>query len=229
MRRISASAVTTVLFAAMTFACASARVASNELLAPTAQLTELEAAVKDLQCGADDGSVREKTLLKPQENNYWCWAASGQMVEVFFERTPKQCEIANAFCARKPVPCTEPGCCQLPADCCVTPEACLVPGWPPFENRKIGFTRVPGPLLAREIVDEIACKKRPFLFAWEYLNDGGHIMVAVGFETINGEDFLLVNDPLPVNQGDQDRLFLPKFKTGPYRHWDDFYLLEKKP
>ena len=104
-----------------------------------------------------------------------------------------------------------------------------MPGWPPFESRKIGFARVPGPLLAREIVDEIACKKRPFLFAWEYTNGGGHIMAAVGFVTSNGVDYLLVNQPLPQNKGDRAHLLYSEFKTGPFRHWDDFYVLEKKP
>src|SRR6266404_5593218 len=62
--------------------------------------TEFQAEARKQKC-SDDGLVQHKTPLIPQENVFWCWAASAQMVEGFFGNTVKQCEIANDGCALK--------------------------------------------------------------------------------------------------------------------------------
>src|SRR4051794_16679762 len=127
--------------------------------------TAFEAAEIDLGC-VNDPTLRKRTPLISQENDYWCWAASAEMVEHFFDGQAEQCQIANAGCELKQQTCTGTECCQLPADCCVTPGSCLVAGWPPFEKLKIKFQRVQGPLSARQVVYELGCAKRPFVFSW---------------------------------------------------------------
>jgi len=197
--------------------------------ASTPTETQFQTAARENKC-ADSSFVETHTPLDPQENGYWCWAASAQMVEAFFDNKVKQCVIANDGCVLNQLTCTGNNCCAPTADCCVTSQACLVPGWPPFERRKIKFTRVRGPLKAKDVVLELGCAKRPFVFSWMYKNGGGHIMVAVGYTTIDGEDYVYVNDSAPPNKG-AHLLPMPfeSYETGDFKHWDDFYELELKP
>jgi hypothetical protein len=232
VRRIIAGSVLVFVSVALLSGCASgssARRRKSTALATATALpeTEFQAAARKLGC-TDDGFVRKGTRLIPQKYNVWCWAASAQMVEFFLSGNVLQCQIANDGCVLKQQTCSGDACCTLPADCCQTPEKCLVTGWPPFERRKIEFKRVPVPLSAGQLVKEI-CEKRPVVFSWKYKDDGGHIMVAVGFDTVDGQDVVIVNDPAPVNAGARYPMLFTTYQTGDFEHWDDFFELKKKP
>src|SRR5580765_3796503 len=60
--------------------------------ASTPTETQFQTAARENKC-ADSSFVETHTPLDPQENGYWCWAASAQMVEAFFDNKVKQCVI----------------------------------------------------------------------------------------------------------------------------------------
>lgn len=194
-------------------------------------MTPLQVAEMNLDCH-DDGFVRRETPIIPQENSYWCWAASGQMVENFLKPQVRQCGIATDYCKLLALTCTGEACCKPSADCCLNPADCHVPGWPPFERRQIEFKKVERALTAEEVVRELACEKRPFVFSWAHKKEGGHIMVAVGYATVNGKDFVILNEPWAICKngickGDRFPIPFSEYETGSFMHWKDFIELEK--
>ena len=147
----------------------------------------------------------------------WCWAGSGQMVMEFLGVKVTQCDEANKRFGYS-------DCCGRPA-----PRHCIQGGWPEFG--KYGFkykTTSDAPLTWAQIRDQIFCRKEPFAFSWHWKGGGGHMMVAVGYVTIDGTNFVSVNDPWPPNGGTQYTKTYDNYVSGPdHTHWDDYYDVEK--
>jgi len=149
----------------------------------------------------------------------WCWAASGEMCMDFLGHNVTQCEQANHRFGR--------------SDCCNTsprPSACIQGGWPDFDHYGFDFQRTSNaPLTWKQVRSEIYCKKRPIAFSWHWSGNGGHMMVLIGYVTIDGVDYVTINDPWPPNVGDQYVLTYDRYVSGAgYTHWDDFYSLVKR-
>lgn len=161
--------------------------------------------------------------LIPQEQPYWCWAASAQMVMWSFGkfgREYEQCtQVANAY--------MQPDCCSNP-----TRKECSKGGWPEFA--KYGFSDFKrtnaAALTQKQILDHIFSQRKPFAFSWKYRGGGGHIMVIIGYEWVGKQLFLVVNDPRDRVEVRAKTKFLPYdeyVQSSEYSHWDDFYDLVK--
>jgi len=155
--------------------------------------------------------------LHPQQMSYWCWAASGQMVMDYLGKNVDQCTQANNEFGTS-------NCCGSPF-----PGSCNNGGWPEFD--KYGFSSVhtsDAPLSWEQVKSEISssCGKRPFCFTWHWAGGGGHVMTAIGYDSIDGTRRVEVNDPWPPNVGDHYFLSYDSYVSGPsYTHWDDYYMV----
>lgn len=158
-------------------------------------------------------------LRLPQETKWWCWAASGQMCMAFFNVEAPQCEQANKRFNLKT-------CCDNPVD-----SDCNNGGWPEFDKYDFSFKTTSDKALSwDELTDQIYCKKKPVAFSWHYVGKGGHMMVAYGYEIIDGARFVLIHDPRPMGQGETRRISYDEYVESEdhHTHWDDFYDIAKK-
>jgi len=156
--------------------------------------------------------------LRPQETGMWCWAASGQMVMQYHGVNVAQCTQANNRFGRS-------DCCNTP-----TPQACISGGWPEFDKYGFSFTRTSNTALTwdqlrAEIADSESCGNRPFAFTWHWPGGGGHMMVAIGYDTVDGVNYVEINDPWAPNVGDHRFITYDFYVESPgdHTHWDDFY------
>jgi len=154
--------------------------------------------------------------LRGQLTNMWCWAASGQMTMNFIHPASnvQQADEANKRFGRT-------DCGNSP-----TPSACIQGGWPEYE--KYNFTRVRTSNTALtwdQLKQEIGCAGRPFAFSWHWPGGGGHMMVAIGYQSSNLGNRVLVNNPWPPTAGNQSWMLYSYYvaATGDHTHWDDFY------
>jgi hypothetical protein len=117
------------------------------------------------------------------------------------------------------------------SDCCNSPVpgACVNGGWPEFGKYGFSFkTTSNAPLSWSDVRKQIYCKKKPFAFSWHWAGGGGHMMVVIGYVTVNGVDYVTINDPLPENVGSQRVITYAAYVSGSgYTHWDDYYDVTK--
>jgi hypothetical protein len=159
--------------------------------------------------------------LRLQETDSWCWAASGEMIMEYLGASIEQCDAANKQFERN-------DCCNSPV-----PWPCIDGGWPQFD--KYGFTSsntTNAALSWTQVKSQLYCKKKPFAFTWKFLGGGGHMMVAAGYRTVNGINFVYGYDPLPFDQLlGAGKAYIPyqTYVSGSdYTHWDDYYDVTKK-
>jgi hypothetical protein len=155
--------------------------------------------------------------LRGQQTNMWCWAASGQMTMNFIHPASnvQQCDEANKRFGRT-------DCCNNPV-----PNACINGGWPeyPKYNFKADMTS-DAALSWEDLKKQIYCKKKPFAFSWHWPGGGGHMMVAIGYFTLEGTNYVSVNNPWPPTGGVQEIITYDSYVGGPafgHTHWNDYY------
>jgi hypothetical protein len=156
--------------------------------------------------------------LIPQKTEKWCWAASAEMCMKYLGETNiSQCEIVNNALNKT-------DCCSTP-----TPPACINGNFPDFGKYNYSFSRTSGSALSwMEIRKQLGTLKKPIAFSWMHEGGGGHMMVVTGYTTIDGINWLYINDPLAVNIGSQYSITYDEYVMGPtHSHWDDFYNLTK--
>ncbi len=160
----------------------------------------------------------QPVTLRPQETSMWCWAASGEMCMDFLGTNVTQCDQANKQWGRT-------DCCNNPV-----PAACIDGGWPEFDKYNFTFTRTSNAALTwDQVKEEIYCRKKPFAFSWHWNDGGGHMMVVRGYVTLEGTNYVYVNDPWAPNEGEQRIDTYASYVSGStYTHWDDFYGITKK-
>ncbi len=204
----------------------------------------LYGAVVSLACGPGGGRADEinhgnaspacrpavtsllNVKLRAQKANFWCWAASGQMIMEYLGQSVDQCVQANNRLHRG-------DCCNDPA-----PKQCDIGGWPEFDKYGYSAKRTDNaPLPWVEVQAQLApkdpnnpCSFTPFAFSWQWENEPGygHMMVAVGYNTANGTHWITINDPSPVNIGQQKVIPYEDYDSvsGDHSHWDDFYAIK---
>lgn len=152
--------------------------------------------------------------LRGQETNVWCWAATTEMVADYLGTNVTQCDCANKYTSRS-------DCCNSP-----TPGPCVTTGWPVFGSYGITFSQTSGTALSfDQIKEQTYCKKSPVAFIWYWTGGGGHIMVAKGYKTVAGTNYVHMNDPWPPNVGTISYITYSKYvsEAGSHTHGDDFY------
>jgi len=155
--------------------------------------------------------------LRPQETGMWCWAASGEMCMDFLGTDVQQCDEANKRFGRT-------DCCNSPV-----PNACINGGWPEFDKYNFSASRTSDTALTwTQLTEQIYCKNKPIAYSWHWSGGGGHMMVARGYATIDGTNYVYINDPWAPNVGDQRIITYTAYVSGSgYTHWDDFYDIAK--
>lgn len=159
-----------------------------------------------------------------QQLGNWCWAAAGEMVMKYHTVNVTQCQQASDL--------TRLSCCAVSL-----PDRCNVTGWPDF--KRYGFTMSPptrnAALSWTDVRDQIYCKGLPFTFSWHFDTGGGHIYVAIGFQTKEGIDYVELHDPQPYNplsviSGDHAIIPYDVYNKGfpGTSHWDDYYNIKKR-
>ena len=164
-------------------------------------------------------TTTHSVTLRPQQTSMWCWAASGQMVMEFLGTNVTQCDEANKRLGRN-------DCCNNPV-----PAACVKGGWPEFDKYGFDFKRTSNTALTwSQVKNQIYCAKKPFAFSWHWPGGGGHMMVVTGYTTLEGTNYVYVNDPWAPNVGDQRIDTYDEYvaRPGHHTHWDDFYDVTKK-
>jgi hypothetical protein len=161
--------------------------------------------------------------LHPQETGMWCWAGSGQMVMDYLGHNVNQCTQANNRFGQTNCPCSQ---CTSP----VSNPPCVSGGWPEFG--KYGFTfqtTSDAPLswdqLRSELSNHSYCGRTPFAFSWHWPGGGGHMMVAKGYLTLAGVNYVAILDPWAPCQGDERIITYDFYNTSPgdHTHWNDYY------
>lgn len=169
-------------------------------------------------CVPDMNSGSVNVLLIPQMTDMWCWAASGQMCMGYYGYNVSQCSQAKQ----------EFG---LQEDCCNSPitSECDKGGWPEFNKYGFSADVTDSTALSLDLIKrQISCLKKPVSFSWRWLGGGGHMMVIIGYKVVDGENYLLINDPLPVQIGSQYYITYDKYVAGlDHKHWNDYYNITK--
>ncbi|MGC4001246.1 MAG: papain-like cysteine protease family protein [Anaeromyxobacter sp.] len=173
-----------------------------------------------------------------QETSNWCWAGSGQMVMDFLGHDTSQCTQANNRFGRN-------DCCGITL--CPNPQAptydmngnctgCACPGWPEFQKYGFKFKRTSSAALSwddlrKQLSNEKNCKKTPVAYSWGWTGGGGHMMVAKGYLTLNGTNYVVILDPWAPCHGDERIITYDAYvsSAGSYTHWDDFYDVTYSP
>lgn len=155
--------------------------------------------------------------LLGQETNVWCWDASSLMVIKYFRpATPlTECQIATQATP------SVPNCCLSPF-----PAACVHPGWEMLSKNGFSFASTTTALSWADLKAQISSKKKPVLFAWGWNGGGGHMLVATGWFTLAGQDYVRVNNPWPPTTGARESYTYAAWVGGPgYNHvtWDNWY------
>jgi hypothetical protein len=161
----------------------------------------------------------QPVAVRGQETSMWCWAASGEMcMEFLGSGDIQQCEEANRQFSRS-------DCCNSP-----TPGDCVQGGWPDFNSYGFNADRTSNAALTwAQVKEQIYCRKKPVAFSWHWSGGGGHMMVLVGYVTLEGTNYVTINDPLPVGTGSQYIRTYDFYVSGSgHTHWDDFYNITKR-
>ena len=177
----------------------------------------LSLIISNLGCKCEPPALISLAVtIHAQETGVWCWAASGQMVMDYLGHDVSQCTQANNRFGQ--------------TNCCTTrPAACVHTGWPEFAKYDFSFDRTTDAALSwtnlkKQISTSSYCQKKPFCFTWHWNGGGGHMMVAMGYKTVDGVNWVEMIDPLPVNVGNQRFITYNSYVSGAgYTHWDDFY------
>ncbi len=177
-------------------------------------MTSLMAQYSYFNNGVSEFGILSGYTLQGQQQNQWCWAASGSMVMTYVSspQAPSQCTEATD---------------RNGGDCCSngSSSTCNQPGWPQFD--KYGYSNkqtANGTPLSFEQIQKTLIGNSPIAFAWYWTSGGGHMMTVCGWAIISGQKFVLVYDPWPVNKGTTKWLAYDAYIKGSnYRHGPDLY------
>lgn len=151
-------------------------------------------------------------VLRAQETELWCWAATGQMTMEFLGKPVSQGEQADLKFQRN-------DCCQHPI-----PSPCARGGSVTLSPYGFAFEMSNQPLSEEELVRQIHALRKPIPFAWQFPGGGGHASLVVGYAR-QPDGTLLVEclDPWPPPGKDRrswaggQRMFMP------YARWAHDY------
>jgi hypothetical protein len=137
--------------------------------------------------------------LKSQQRDWWCWAATTEMISDYYEHRIEQCDSVNFIHG-------------TPPDCCT---GCLgnCPCWGPLWGASIDdiknnwvhwnfkFTYIASSLswdtIKATLSDKPSCKKSPIQVIWWYTAGGGHVITVYGYQEVEKMKYIYYLDPLP--------------------------------
>lgn len=168
------------------------------------------------------GSVAN--TLRPQETNNWCWAATTQMLAQHFGVSVTQCSLANQRFNLN-------GCCdpQNEGSTCPKNSECNRPGWPMLTECGLTYQESGTALSWETLRKQIYCSKKPMGYAYGTPGVVGHVLVIKGYLTLNGTNYLVLNDPWAPCTGQERIITYEQYAdpAGTATHWNTWYNIKK--
>ena len=163
-------------------------------------------------------------VLRPQETNNWCWAATTQMLAQHVGIIVNQCDLANHRFGKS-------NCCtpQNSGSPCPKTSDCNSPGWPELDYAGLKFDETNTALSFKALKEQSFCSKKPMGYA--YGGTGiGHVLVIKGYITVGATNYLVLNDPWAPCVGSERLITYDEYAdpTGSATHWTTFYNINKK-
>jgi hypothetical protein len=139
--------------------------------------------------------------LVPQHRDWWCWAATTEMISTYYAHRVDQCQSANFVHG-------------MPPDCCT---GCTgnCPGWGSGWGATIAdiqnnwthwnfqYKYTPGSIGWSDLRETISttpnCKKSPIQAVWWWTGGGGHVVTIYGYAEVGGQQYVSYFNPLPVD------------------------------
>ncbi len=156
-------------------------------------------------------------VVTPQQQSNWCWAATTQMAAAYSQVAISQCAEANTNVGR--------------SDCCTNPTSasstslCNQGGWWTLTSHGFTETDLWNSAISFATLQNEVNANRPVPFAWAWTGGGGHAMVVTKtWVTSTGAQWVSINNPDPVNVGEQDdMLYTTWVSAADHTHWRDSY------
>jgi len=163
--------------------------------------------------------------LAPQQTNNWCWAATTQMLAKHVGITVSQCDLANHRLGKN-------NCCnfQNEGSSCPKTNVCNKPGWLELDFAGLTFEEDPIALSWERIRSQIFCSKKPMGYAYGQKDVVGHVLVIKGYVTLNGTNYVVLNDPWSPCMGAERLITYDEYRdpAGAKTHWNTWYNIAKK-
>jgi hypothetical protein len=123
-----------------------------------------------------------------QEQGYWCWAAVDQMVRTYYGTPVSQCGDAQLA--------ADHGKCALDgSNCCANPASCNSGCTSQLQYSPLSYVYSLGAMSWATITSEIN-HGWPFIIVWDWDTGGTHMMVAKGYLSGGGINWIQTNDPI---------------------------------
>lgn len=163
--------------------------------------------------------------LKPQETNNWCWAATTQMLAAHLGVSVTQCSLANQRFGR--TDCCNP---QNEGASCPKTNNCNMPGWVMLDEVGVKFDETSTARSWEDMRKQIFCSKKPMGYAYGTPGVVGHVLVVKGYFTLNGTNYLVLNDPWSPCVGEERMITYEQYAdpAGSATHWNTWYNIAKK-
>ncbi len=177
--------------------------------------------------------------MYPQHRDWWCWAATTEMISEHYGHRVPQCESAN-YIHGTPPDCCDEGC---TGDC-----DCWGINWGATINEiknnwshwNFDYVYTPSVLswekLKKTISTSTCCDKSPVQVVWIWTGGGGHVVTAYGYAQIDTMKYVSYLNPWPPDcektnddcqsvQGGEDLVSTYEaFVTSATRNWSySFY------
>ncbi len=149
-----------------------------------------------------------------QQQSYWCWAASAQMVRQYWisSNTVRQCDDANYAGSI--------GACNIPAGngCCQANPACNFTCTPQIQTTYSSTMIREGHLSPNEASNSMQGRCSPFIFMYLLPGNIPHYRVARGFQDTPWGQYIRYNDPNPLLQN-QTYMLYNDYAANSTRSW----------
>lgn len=180
------------------------------MLPPVSDLSAEQFTLPQSQQSAESTKLLNVSLIG-QEQDQWCWAATGRMTMLFAGGdAPQQCVQANAVFP------SQNTCCQNGnTTVCNNPEYPRYNAWGFNSSTRWanGYENSVNP--SWETIKNLISSGQPLAFLWGWNSGGGaHYMVAVGYYEDATTRTVYINDPWPVGSGERKAVRFEKWIGG---------------
>lgn len=164
------------------------------------------------------------SILRPQETNNWCWAATTQMLAAHFKVSVSQCSLANQRFGK--TDCCNP---ETDASGCPKNAACNKPGWVMLTECGLSFDETTTALSWESLRKQVYCSKKPMGYAYGTPGVVGHVVVIKGYLTLGGTNYVVLNDPWSPCNGQERIITYEQYAdpAGSATHWNTWYNIQK--
>lgn len=163
--------------------------------------------------------------LRPQQTDNWCWAATTQMLAQHVGNPVNQCDLANHRFGKT-------NCCnvQTQGQACPKTADCNTPGWLELDHAGVTFNETASALSWSGVRKQLYCAKKPMGYAYGTSGVVGHVVVVKGYISVNGTDYVILNDPWAPCTGQERLITYAEYAdpAGTATHWATFHNIAKK-